>query len=94
MEKAAVRMNSLRDLQSKWDRASRWYDIATAALEVIVFRRQHVRLLNSATGGVLELDFSSDPADEIIAATSLVHRLPLMTRNRKIRSSKLLQFAG
>ena len=41
-----------------------------------------------------ELDFSSDPADEIIAATSLVHRIPLMTRDRKIRSSKVLQFAG
>src|ERR671918_1660463 len=26
------------------------------------------------------LDFDSDPADEIIAATSIVHRLPLVTR--------------
>jgi len=40
-----------------------------------------------------DLDFSSDPADEIIAATSLVHRIPLMTRDRKMRGSKLLQFA-
>jgi PIN domain nuclease of toxin-antitoxin system len=40
-----------------------------------------------------QLDFSGDPADEIIAATSLLHRIPLITRDRKIRSSKLLQFA-
>lgn len=35
-----------------------------------------------------ELDFSSDPADEIIAATSLVHGVPLLTRDRRIRTSK------
>jgi len=34
------------------------------------------------------LDFDSDPADEIIAATSIVHRLPLVTRDRRIRRSK------
>jgi PIN domain nuclease of toxin-antitoxin system len=34
------------------------------------------------------LDFDSDPADEIIAATSVVHRLPLVTRDRRIRRSK------
>jgi PIN domain nuclease of toxin-antitoxin system len=40
-----------------------------------------------------ELDFQSDPADEIIAATSLVHNLPLLTRDRKIRASKVVPFA-
>ena len=39
------------------------------------------------------LDFDSDPADEIIAATSIVHRLPLVTRDRKIRRSKLVPIA-
>jgi PIN domain nuclease of toxin-antitoxin system len=34
------------------------------------------------------LDFDSDPADEIIAATSIVHRLPLLTRDRRMRRSK------
>jgi PIN domain nuclease of toxin-antitoxin system len=34
------------------------------------------------------LDFRSDPADELIAATSLVHRLPLVTRDRTIRRSR------
>ena len=34
------------------------------------------------------LDFRGDPADEIIAATSLVHRVPLVTRDRRIRGSR------
>src|ERR671914_1185503 len=37
---------------------------------------------------IKSLDFDSDPADEIIAATSLVHRVPLLTRDRKLRRSK------
>jgi PIN domain nuclease of toxin-antitoxin system len=39
------------------------------------------------------LDFSSDPADEIIAATSLVHRTPLLTRDRKILKSRVVPLA-
>lgn len=34
------------------------------------------------------LDFDSDPADELIAATSLVHKVALVTRDKKILSSK------
>jgi PIN domain nuclease of toxin-antitoxin system len=40
-----------------------------------------------------KLDFRSDPADEIIAATSLVHKIPLVTRDRRILKSKLVPFA-
>lgn len=39
------------------------------------------------------LDFKSDPADELIAATSIVHQVPLLTRDRRIRSSRLVPFA-
>jgi PIN domain nuclease of toxin-antitoxin system len=39
------------------------------------------------------LDFRSDPADEIIAATSLVHRVPLVTRDRKLKSSRVVPLA-
>ena len=39
------------------------------------------------------LDFDSDPADEIIAATSVVHRVPLLTRDRRMRRSKLVPIA-
>ena len=39
------------------------------------------------------LDFRGDPADEIIAATSLVHNVPLLTRGRRIRASKRVPLA-
>ena len=39
------------------------------------------------------LDVRGDPADEIIAATSLVHRAPLVTRDRRLRRSKLVPLA-
>ena len=39
------------------------------------------------------LDFSSDPAEELIAATSIVHKVPLLTRDKRIRRSKQVPFA-
>jgi PIN domain nuclease of toxin-antitoxin system len=39
------------------------------------------------------LDFDSDPADEIIAATSVVHRVPLVTRDRRLRASRIVPLA-
>ena len=40
-----------------------------------------------------ELDFRGDPADELIAATSIVHQVPLVTRDGKIRASRLVPLA-
>lgn len=37
-----------------------------------------------------KLDFASDPADEIIAATSVVEKIPLLTRDKKILRSRLV----
>jgi PIN domain nuclease of toxin-antitoxin system len=39
------------------------------------------------------LDFRGDPADEIIGATSLVRRVPLVTRDQQIRKSRLVPLA-
>jgi len=39
------------------------------------------------------LDFRGGPADELIAATAVVHRVPLVTRDRAIRRSKLVPLA-
>jgi PIN domain nuclease of toxin-antitoxin system len=39
------------------------------------------------------LDFRSDPADELIAATSIVHQLPLVTRDRRIARSRRVPLA-
>jgi len=40
-----------------------------------------------------QLDFASDPADEIIAATSIVEGMPLLTRDRRILKSRLVPLA-
>ncbi len=40
------------------------------------------------------LDLKGDPADEIIGATSIVHEVPLLTRDRTLRRSKLIPLAG
>jgi len=40
------------------------------------------------------LDFHSDPADEIIAASNLAHDVPLVTRDAPIRTSKLARFSS
>ena|SRR3989338_2275614 len=41
----------------------------------------------------VNLDFKSDPADEVIAATSIVHRLPLLTRDIRIKKSRIVPLA-
>jgi predicted nucleic acid-binding protein len=43
--------------------------------------------------GLATLDFRSDPADELIAATSLVHNVPLLTRDRKLLASQQIPLA-
>jgi PIN domain nuclease of toxin-antitoxin system len=39
------------------------------------------------------LDVRADPADELIAATSIVHSVPLVTRDRELRRSKRIPLA-
>jgi PIN domain nuclease of toxin-antitoxin system len=59
-----------------------------------IFARVHVWALDlEVCEKSTQLDFASDPADELIAATSIVHRVPLVTRDRKIRKSKLVPIA-
>ena len=38
------------------------------------------------------LDIRSDPADELIGATSVVHKVPLLTRDRVLRRSRMIPF--
>ncbi len=56
--------------------------------------RVHVWPLDLAVARALErLDFRSDPADELIAATSVAHGVPLLTRDRRILASEVVPFA-
>lgn len=59
------------------------------------FGRIHVGPLDlDVCRETMKLDFESDPADEIIGTTSIVHRVALVTRDRRIRSSRLVPLAG
>ena len=40
-----------------------------------------------------DLDVRGDPADEIIAATSVVHRVPLLTRDQQLKRSRRIPLA-
>ena len=42
---------------------------------------------------IRSLDFRGDPADEIVGATSILHKIPLLTRDRRIRRSKRVPLA-
>ena len=41
-----------------------------------------------------QLDIRGDPADELIGATSIVHNVPLITRDRGLRRSRKIPLAG
>ena len=70
------------------------YDVDDPELSAVLSRIHVWPLDLPVVRKLKDLDFSSDPADEIIAATSLVHRIPLVTRDRNIRRSRLVRFAG
>jgi PIN domain nuclease of toxin-antitoxin system len=54
--------------------------------QVHVWRMTRQVCLNSRA-----LDFQSASADEIIAATSLIHNIPLLTRDSRIRKSSAVK---
>jgi PIN domain nuclease of toxin-antitoxin system len=61
---------------------------------VRVLARVHVwPLTREIAHASTRLDIKADPADEIIAATSLVHTVPLLTRDRALLRSKLVPLA-
>src|SRR3974377_1928401 len=62
---------------------------------VRVLSRLHVwPLTREVARTSTQLDVRGDPADELIAATSIAHNLPLLTRARVLLSSKLVPLAS
>jgi len=59
---------------------------ALSHVAILPITREVVRCLR-------KLDFRSDPADELIAATSLATGVRLVTRDRKLRASKAVPLA-
>ncbi|OGA69664.1 MAG: hypothetical protein A3G83_02950 [Betaproteobacteria bacterium RIFCSPLOWO2_12_FULL_68_20] len=61
---------------------------------VRVLARLHVwPLTREIARASTRLDVRGDPADELIAATSVVHKIPLVTRDRALLRSKIVPFA-
>ena len=57
--------------------------------------RMHVWPIDLETARTsTHLDFEGDHADQLIAAASIVHDVPLLTRDRVIRRSKMVPLAG
>lgn len=63
-----------------------YHPIATAVRAITIWPITPEICLN-----LRSLDFRSDPADELIAATSLTHKLPLVTRDAQLRLSKVVR---
>lgn len=73
------------------DRISLNFDDPTVSR---VLRRLHVWPVDMAVARAsTRLDFRSNPADELIAATSVVHGVPLMTRDHVMRTSNVVPLA-
>jgi PIN domain nuclease of toxin-antitoxin system len=64
--------------------------------EVIrVLSRLHVwPLTREVARTSTQLDIRGDPADELIAATSIVHNVPLLTRDRALLASEVVPLAA
>jgi len=61
---------------------------------VRVLGRVHVwPLTREIAHASTRLDIQGDPADQIIAATSVVHKIPLLTRDRALLRSKKVPLA-
>jgi PIN domain nuclease of toxin-antitoxin system len=68
-------------------------DLDDAELGRILARVHIWPLTLDVCRAIRRLDVRSDPADEIIAATSLVHQVPLVTRDARLRRSRLVPLA-
>ncbi len=59
-----------------------------------VLDRVHVwPLTREVAAASTRIDVKGDPADQIIAATSVVHEVPLVTRDRALRRSRRVPLA-
>ncbi|MBV8897037.1 MAG: PIN domain-containing protein [Acidobacteriaceae bacterium] len=67
------------------------YGLDNDAFAAAVNRLQIWPITRQVCLNLRALDFESDPADEIIAATSVAHDIPLLTRDSRIRKSKVVK---
>ena len=68
-------------------------DLADPTITRVLAELQVWPITLEIANAINDLDFDSDPADELIAATSLHHNIPLVTRDSIIRKSKVVPLA-
>ena len=68
-------------------------DLTDPAVARVLAELQIWPITLEIASAINDLDFDSDPADELIAATSLHHKIPLVTRDTCIRKSKVVPLA-
>ncbi len=68
-------------------------DLASPAFQTCLRQLTIIPISSDIARTSTQLDFHSDPADELIAATSIVSGIPLLTRDHKILGSQLVPFA-
>jgi PIN domain nuclease of toxin-antitoxin system len=68
-------------------------DLDDRALHRALSRVQLWPITVDVCRAIRELDFRGDPADELIAATSVAHDIPLVTRDARIRRSRRVPLA-
>jgi len=68
-------------------------DLGDRELQRLLTRIQLWPITLEVCRAIQNLDFRGDPADELIAATSLAHDVPLVTRDARIRRSRRVPIA-
>ncbi len=63
-----------------------WFDVVTKHVELIPITPNIAARVADLPG-----DFHGDPADRLIVATAIERRVPLVTRDKKIRDAGLVQ---
>lgn len=68
-------------------------DLTSPAFQICLQQLTLIPISPDIARASTQLDIRSDPADELIAATSIVTGIPLLTRDHKILGSRLVPFA-
>ncbi len=68
-------------------------DLRSESFQALLVNFTLIPITPSIAIASTKLDFRGDPAEEMIAATSLVEKIPLLTRDRKIRKSRTVPIA-
>lgn len=72
---------------------ARLIPVERASAELVGSLADQLTIKGEVCEASCELDVGRDPADQLIAATSLVHNLPLVTRDRTLLGSRKVPLA-